>query len=392
LDLKKAFDVCSHKVLLRKLANFGVGGVARDWFSSYLGGRSQKVDIGGYLSLPIRLGEISVIQGSILGPTLFNIYINDLPLATSLHTSMFADDTQCIAGGGDLSSLIDLVNSELRKLASWFRANRMVVNAEKSHYIIFHTKGKKIDMMNKNILFDNNNPNLPHNPLLVSPLSRIHTSHPDKKMRSFKLLGVMLDENLSFQAQSDALLAKLNRAVYMINRVKNILPPKALVTLYHSLFHCHLNYCPTIYSSTSKTNIDKLVKLQKKVVRIITHSHYHAHTEPLFSKLQILTVPALIQKAKLMFMHSVYHGYASPSFLGHWTRNEERDIQYNLRFNGDFETCRIKYASLSNLPLFTFPACWNVSSENRYIRTKFTYNIALLAELLPPNPANPTPT
>ena len=141
LDLKKAFDVCSHEIRLKKLKHLGVKNRALEWFHSYLSNRSQQVDIEGNLSDP-KIIDISVMQGSILGPILFLCYINDLPGASNLMTCLFANDTQGLAQGKHLPELIDKVNNELKKWAEWFRVNKLAVNTSKTKYIIFHTRGK----------------------------------------------------------------------------------------------------------------------------------------------------------------------------------------------------------------------------------------------------------
>jgi Reverse transcriptase (RNA-dependent DNA polymerase) len=127
IDLHKAFDVYSHDVLLKKLQHFGINGKAHDWFRSYLTNRKQQVDIDGHLSDQITI-NISVLQGSILGPILFLCYINDFPGSSALKTLLFADDTQGNATGKKLPELIDRVNAELKKWACWFRPNKMAVN------------------------------------------------------------------------------------------------------------------------------------------------------------------------------------------------------------------------------------------------------------------------
>jgi hypothetical protein len=114
LDLKKAFDVCSHEILLRKLKKYGINGKAHDWFRSYLTNRKQCIDINGSFS-STKIFNISVIQGSILGPILFLIYINDLYNASSLLKFMLADDTACVASNTNLDDLITFVNEELKK-------------------------------------------------------------------------------------------------------------------------------------------------------------------------------------------------------------------------------------------------------------------------------------
>ncbi len=136
LDLKKAFDVRNHIILLKKMEKYGIGGIELAWFKSYLTGRSQVVDINGTHSNP-RNVDISVIQGSILGPILFLIYINDLPNTTSLLTFMFADDTSTLKSNVNLNELVDEINNELRKLATGFRCNKMAVNTSKTKFIIF---------------------------------------------------------------------------------------------------------------------------------------------------------------------------------------------------------------------------------------------------------------
>jgi hypothetical protein len=152
LDLKKAFDVCSHDILLKKLLKYGLDGSHVKWFKSYLSNRIQKVDINGQLS-DEKMLNISVLQGTILGPILFLIYINDLPFATKLCLFLFADDTSGLAEGKNLNDLILFVNAELKKLANW--CNKMAINISKTKYILFRTKGKKISNPPP-VIFDNN--------------------------------------------------------------------------------------------------------------------------------------------------------------------------------------------------------------------------------------------
>ena len=139
LDFKKAFDVCDHSSLLKKLYKFGIANEAHDWFRSYLSNRIQKVDIDGPKTI-----NISVLQGTTLGPILFLCYINDIFYATNLATFLFADDTSCLAEHTNINQLISFVNKELHKLANWFKSNKMAVNISKTKYIIFRTRGQKL--------------------------------------------------------------------------------------------------------------------------------------------------------------------------------------------------------------------------------------------------------
>jgi hypothetical protein len=142
LDLRKAFDVCNHEILLKKLEKMGIRGTSYAWFKNYLAGRSQFVDINGEHSDALSI-EISVIQGSILGPILFLCYINDFYSATTLFTALFADDTTGLGKGKNLSLLTAYVNSELQKISNWLRSNKMAINIAKTKYIVFRTREKE---------------------------------------------------------------------------------------------------------------------------------------------------------------------------------------------------------------------------------------------------------
>jgi hypothetical protein len=142
LDIKKAFDVVPHDLLLQKLNRMGVRNRALDWFRSYLSDRSQCVEINGSKSAPRRI-KLSVMQGSVLGPLLFLCFINDLGNVSELFKLLFADDTCALHADKDYNNLITHANREIQKILQWFSANKLAVNVNKCKYIIFHNKGKK---------------------------------------------------------------------------------------------------------------------------------------------------------------------------------------------------------------------------------------------------------
>jgi sarcosine oxidase/L-pipecolate oxidase len=155
LDLRKAFDTCPHDILLKKLSKLGVNGIALEWFKSYLSNRTQQVEVNGSMSNRLEI-TYGVLQGIILGPLLFLCYINDIYTATKLATFLFADDTTCLAEHSNLSELVKFVNIELNKLANWLRANKMSVNISKTTYILFHARGKNVNLDNFDVVFDSN--------------------------------------------------------------------------------------------------------------------------------------------------------------------------------------------------------------------------------------------
>ena len=204
----------------------GITGIALNWFKSYLSNRKQKVDINGNLSESKDL-KILVLQGTILGPILFLCYINDLPQATNLLSRLFADDTACTASHSNLETLINQTNTEIQKIANWFRANRMAVNISKTKFIIFHGRGKRVNMNNLQIVYNNNEICKPEDPSLITPLERVFDGHPNKESRSYKLLGVHFDECLTFKTHINIVSNKINQSIYCINHANPFLTKKA---------------------------------------------------------------------------------------------------------------------------------------------------------------------
>jgi hypothetical protein len=258
----------------------GIDGVVLNWFKNYLDGRTQRVEIDGVLSDICEI-VISIMQGSILGPILFLCYINDFPRCTELLSLLFADDTTGLVAGPELGPLITKANTELQKIATWFRANRMAVNVSKTKYIIFKPKNKKIHINHGEGVIFNNNKLVGHqDPYKMYELGRIHNDNPNVNDRAYKLLGVWLDENLSFDYHCNTICTKISQSNYIINKCKHILPKKSLRTLYYSLVHPHLLYCLPIYGCTSRKNINKITVLQKNqfvlyVTLTILHIRHH---------------------------------------------------------------------------------------------------------------------
>ena len=381
LDLKKAFDVCSHPILIKKLKKLGISGTPLKWFKSYLSDRKQRVEVNGKTSSTKDI-SISVLQGSILGPILFLCYINDLPGSTLLYTLLFADDTACLAAGNSLPDLINYINTELNKMAIWFRANKMAVNAEKTKYIIFHAKNKKVDPGNTVLVFDNNEPGQPYNDDIVTPLLRIQSNHPDESQQAYKLLGIWLDENLSLEQHVKKLCSKLTRALFFLRRAQNFLTDKALRSLYYAIFHSHLLYCPIILSSTAAKNIKRIQILQKKAIRVISREKNLTHTRPLFAKLKILPYDLLVQQSKLSFMHSIKFNYAPESFADVWLLNANREHEYQLRNNNDFIIPAPRIEFFRKQPIYTLPFEWNKLEDSRFQTNRITFQIELKNNLL----------
>jgi hypothetical protein len=362
LDLKKAFDVCSHEILLKKLEKMGIRGTSYAWFKNYLSDRTQFVDINGNRSDALNI-DISVIQGSILGPILFLCYINDFYAATTLFSVLFADDTTGLGKGKNLKDLTSYMNTELQKIANWFRSNKMAINTSKTKFIVFRTRGKRVDPADCNLVFNNNEIGQPEMQNLIYPITRIHN---DGTENSFKLLGVFFDEYLSFEAHINNLCTKISKSLFCMNRVKNFVTPEALKMLYYAMVHSHLNYCINIYSCANATTLHKLKLKQKEAIRIICNAGYRDHTNPLFKQTGILPLENLVKYSNIKFMHKFIHNKLPFSFSETWITNRARNPNLELRNVDDLYIPPHNFATTKRFPLFSFPRIWNDEPVTKY--------------------------
>ena len=186
--------MCNPSILIMKLKKYGIINIEHDWFKSYLTERQQFVSIKNKSS-PLTKITLGVPQGSILGPLLFLLYINDLPLSSAFLTLSIADDTNLLLSHDDINILTQLVNSEFRKVCEFFRINRMVLHPDKTNFILFsRTIYKDLE------LYCNNNN---ENQDLDCHISKIHRVTNDDNTHAVKFLGVFFDPSLTFKSVQD---------------------------------------------------------------------------------------------------------------------------------------------------------------------------------------------
>ena len=266
LDLSKAFDTVNHGILLEKLAIYGIRGLPLNWIADYLSDRFQSVRVGSYLSRarPITIG---VPQGSILGPLLFLLYINDLALVSPVcSTLLFADDTTLSYRHNDLDVVMVNLRSELNKVLKWSQSNRLSINAGKT----------------KCILFSNRTTALPPEHGIVMDNVRL------KGVDCCELLGMELDSSLKFDCHVRKVSLKISRVCGMLYRLKNDLPTDRLISLYYAMAYPHFIYCCILWGGASGIYVRVLETLQKRLVRILAGESYLAPTGPIFKKYKIL--------------------------------------------------------------------------------------------------------
>jgi len=214
--------------------------------------------------LPIDFG---VPQGSILGPLLFILFINDLPSATSLYIKLFADDTFLCAQNSDCDLLEDEVNSELQKVYEWLAANKLTLNIGKSKFMIITNK-KNVKCLSIGI----------NGTLLES------CDH-------YKYLGVVVDKNLSWKPHVEYICKKISKACGSMARLRYSMNTNVLVEVYHSLIHSYLRYGIMVWGNASESTLQPLKCLINRAVRIITFAPFgRVDLEPIYGYLKILDV------------------------------------------------------------------------------------------------------
>jgi hypothetical protein len=300
--------------------------------------------------------------GSILGPILFLCYINDFWTATSLFTVLFADETTGLGKGKNLRELTLYVICELQKIANWFRSNKMAINVAKTKYIVFRTRGKIINPLDCQIVFNGNEIGKPENPDFIHNIERIYN---EGETQNFKLLGVLFDEFLTFDDHIKSLCTKISKSLFCINRMKNFVKQETKKMLYFAMIHSHLVYCINVYSCANTTSLNKLRIKQKEAVRVIANAGYRDHTTPLFAQLKILPIDQLIKLNNLKFMHSYFHNSLPFSFRNLWLTNRERLPARELRNADQLYIPAHNYATLKRMPLFNFPAIWNATGPEK---------------------------
>ena len=197
-DLSKAFDVIDHNILLHKLNSYGIRGITNKWFLNYLSDRIQYVEIDGHRSNPRQL-YCGVPQGSILGPLLYLIYVNDISKSCDSEILSFADDTTLHVSNCNVNTLYKRANLELNKLYNWFCANKLALNAGKTKYIVIRHPQTKVNLNGYNLLING------------TALNRVGANCTEK---SIKFLGVYIDEFLTWKHHIGQINSKVARALF----------------------------------------------------------------------------------------------------------------------------------------------------------------------------------
>jgi hypothetical protein len=281
-DLQKAFDCVNHNILISKLEFYGIAGKTLKLINSYLEGRYQNVVLDGNLSdSTSRWGLVrhGVPQGSILGPLLFLLYINDLPkiVKDKSEVVLYADDTSIIITNFNLTNITNTANKILQNIDQWFTSNLLSLNADKTHYMQFVTK--------------------------TSCLTDLHVMCKNKEIENTdgtKFLGLTLDNTFTWKKHIDSIVPRLSSACFAVRAVKPILSQESLKMVYFSYFHSIMSYGLIFWGSSCHSNI--VFKLQKRAIRIMMGIKDRESCREYFRKLKILPLQSQYIYSLLLFV------------------------------------------------------------------------------------------
>lgn len=316
-DLSKAFDLVDHNILLNKLSDIGIASTALNLIKSYLHKRTQIVEIGQNSYNEITTSDWETIktgvpQGSILGPLLFLIYINDLPECVNYgKLTLFADDTSILLSDKSVITLKNISEITLITLETWFLNNKLVLNFDKTQFIQFSKRNK--------------------------PIEQILNTHNStiREIAVVKFLGLHIDNQLTWKDHIRKLENKLSSICYMLRALKLILDLKTLKMVYYAYFHSVMLYGVEFWGNA--TNSIKIFRMQKKAIRIIFGIKPRSSCRPYFKthKIRTLYTEYTIRVLKLVNKNAEYYS-TNKDLHSHNTRNayKLRSIQHNSSLFG----------------------------------------------------------
>jgi hypothetical protein len=315
LDLRRAFETIDRQLLILKMQKYGFGPTIVSWLQEYLTDRTQVTKYDNHVSMA-KTTSYGVPQGTVLGPNLFILYINDIvQCLKKCSIQLFADDMLLYIMGDNVDSIINNLQEELRGIQDWLSNNNLVLNIDKTKFMIIKCKYNTINRNNNLIL-------------------KIHNTHIEQ-VETFKYLGIIIDENLSFKNHASYVTNKIAKKINLLGRIGRDLSVWSKLTIYNTIISPHLKYCATILYLLNSTEISVLQKKQNRALRHILGCNKYTNIKLMLTVTNMLSVKQTIIFNTMLFIYKIINGMLPPLLYKYVTF--VKDIHdHNTRSKDDF--------------------------------------------------------
>ena len=279
VDLQKAFDTVNIDLLLDKLYKMGCRGICYELLKSYSTNRQQYTSVNNSNSETAEV-EVGVAQGSVLGPLQYLLYVHSLKyVGLKAKYFMFADDTVLVYSSENQNELQTIINTDLENYFEWLCYNRLSINAEKTVYMVIKQKGK-----------------LPCNPVIH--INKVVL----KEVMEYKYLGLIIQNNLSWNAHVNSIISRVSPMVGAIRRCSHQFNNKVKSLIYNSFIEPHLRYLIPCWGNTTEYLLNKLQRLQNKAVKAVNQLNFYTPSEQLYRDHHILKIKQIktLEQTKLI--------------------------------------------------------------------------------------------
>lgn len=345
LDLTKAFDTVIHNILLDKLEKIGVRGVAHKMFTSYLNKRTQVVKLKNHVSesLPVECG---VPQGTILGPLLFILYMNDLLYNKNIKNKIFsyADDTVLVVEGTNWDEVRSMAEHDFNVIKKWMDTNCLTINYDKTFFIPFSINRLTQPPIEVIKVHENNCNN-----------NNCTCNITIKKTDTIKYLGVTIDKHFKWDKHIQSITCRLRRTLFIFKKLRDIMPQKNLLVFYYSLVQSILSYGIIGWGGAAESHLSRLNIIQKIIIKIIYNKNIRYPSEQVFTETKLLTIKQLYL-ISIIKLSTKYNNEFSINIVDH---------TYNTRFKGQAHTPIIKKTSAQRCFTYFMPKVYN--KFNKYV-------------------------
>ena len=312
IDLRKAFDSVNHEILLKKLIMYGCSPAAISWFASYLSGRTQLVNFKGSLSDREEIDK-GVPQGSIIGPLLFIVFVNDIHLhLKECETDLYADDTSLYTVGDTLVNIKDKLQRSMDIVCRWCECNDLKINVGKTTCMLIATRQRRSHLQESSLNISVNGQSVP-----MCEVQRV--------------LGININQDFNWGQQISSLCQSINYRLYILRRIQHFLPMNTRTAFCNAYILPSIDYCSTIWGGTSVKNLEKVGRLQKRAARLIFND-YSSRSNTLFRRLNWLPVMHRIEHNKAVLVYKCMNNLL-PEYM-----NEMFTVQSSSRYTLRSET------------------------------------------------------